>query len=130
MKVAHGAPDEAPKFLRLARYRRAFNDDRPVMTQFTYGDICEELYRATTSAAIRSEVLDWAHARERAESWQAWSYALEVALAPDSEERERAIAMVAYLDPQSAHLAFIPANQPMLPRRMPHRILPGIGTQT
>jgi hypothetical protein len=30
---------------------------------------------------------------------------LEVALAPNSEERKRAIAMVAYLDPQSAHLA-------------------------
>jgi hypothetical protein len=105
VEVAHGAPDQALKSLRLARYRRAFNDERPVMTQFTYGDICEELYEASAAATIRSEALDWAHARERAEPWQAWSYSLEVALAPNSEERKRAIAMVAYLDPQSAHLA-------------------------
>ena len=81
------------------------------MAQFTYGDICEELYKATSSTAIRSEALDWARARERAEPWQAWSYALEVALTADSVERKRAIAMLHYLDPQSAHLATLKQSE-------------------
>jgi hypothetical protein len=109
--VAHGAPEQALQSLRLARYRRVFSDDRPVMTQFTYGDVCEELYQATHSAAIRSEALDWARARERAEPWQAWSYALEAALTPDSVEHKRAIAMLHYLDPLSAHLATLKQSQ-------------------
>jgi len=74
-------------------------------TKCTYGDICETLYRVTGNDAYRREALDWAKVREKAEPWQAWSYAMEAALAPDSVERRRAIAMAWYLDPQSMHLS-------------------------
>jgi hypothetical protein len=42
--------------------------------------------------------------REKAKPWQAWSYAMEAALAPDSVERRRAIVMAWYLEPQFMHL--------------------------
>ena len=105
LAAVHGNTAEALKSLQLARYRRWFVEDRPTLTTYTYGDICETLYRLTGNDAYRHEALDWAKARERAEPWQAWSYAMEAALAPDSVERQRAIAMAWYLDPQSMHLS-------------------------
>ena len=103
--AVHGNTTEALKSLQLARYRRWFVEERPILATYTYGDICETLYRLTGNDAYRHEALDWAKAREKAEPWQAWSYAMEATLAPDSVERQRAIAMAWYLDPQSMHLS-------------------------
>lgn len=105
LAAVHGNTAEALKSLQLARYRRWFVDERPTLTTYTYGDICETLYRLTGNDAYRHEALDWARAREKAEPWQAWSYAMEASLATDSVERQRAIAMAWYLDPQSVHLS-------------------------
>jgi hypothetical protein len=105
LAAVDGNTPEALKSLQLARYRRWFVEERPILTTYTYGDICETLYRLTGNDAYRREALDWAKAREKAEPWQAWSYAMEAALAPDSVERQRAIAMAWYLDPQSMHLS-------------------------
>jgi hypothetical protein len=98
---------EALHQLKLARYRRTIQtlDDRPALSQFTYGDICELLYQQTRDVKYRDEALDWARTRERAEPWHSWSYALEAALAPDLADRQRALAMLEYLDPGSSHLA-------------------------
>jgi len=103
-----GKPEQILAALRLARYRRTTEDDRPTMTEFTYADMCEELYKATHAGALRAEALDWARASERAEPWQAWSYTLEAVLTSDAQDRKRAIAMGQYLDPQSAHLSTLP----------------------
>jgi len=105
LAAIHGNTAEALKSLQLARYRRWFVEERPILTTYTYGDICETLYRLTKNDAYRHEALDWARAREKAEPWQAWSYAMEATLSPDSVERKRAIAMAWYLDPQSMHLS-------------------------
>jgi tetratricopeptide (TPR) repeat protein len=105
LAAVHGNTSEALKSLQLARHRRWLVEDRPILTTYTYGDICETLYRLTENDAYRREALDWAKVREKAEPWQAWSYAMEAALAPDSVERRRAIAMAWYLDPQSVHLS-------------------------
>jgi len=105
LAAIHGNTAEALKSLQLARHRRWFVEERPILTTYTYGDICETLYRLTANDAYRREALDWAKVREKAEPWQAWSYAMEAALAPDSVERRRAISMAWYLDPQSMHLS-------------------------
>ena len=105
LAAVHGNTAEALESLQLARYRRWFVEERPTLATYTYGDICETLYRLTGNDAYRHEALDWAKAREKAEPWQAWSYAMEAALTPDSAERQRAIAMAWYLDPKSMHLS-------------------------
>jgi len=92
--------------LRLARYRLPRNDDeRPTLPRYTYGDICETLYRLTNDPKFRDEALDWVRSRERAEPWQSWSYAIDAALAPDPADRDRALAMLFYLDPGSSRLS-------------------------
>jgi tetratricopeptide (TPR) repeat protein len=102
---AVGKPSDALASLKLARYRRPNNEENVLLTQFTYADICESLYQITGNAEIRRVALDWVKNREKAEPWQSWSYALEATLTSDPSDRQRAIAMTHYLDPQSAHLA-------------------------
>lgn len=96
---------ESLQSLKLARYRRPNNGEGVQLSQYAYADICESLYRLTGSIEIRTVALDWARARETAEPWQSWSYALVAALTPDQVERARAIAMAHYLDPKSVHLS-------------------------
>jgi tetratricopeptide (TPR) repeat protein len=91
--------------LQLARYRRPNNGEGVQVSQYSYADICESLYRLSGSVEIRTVALDWARARETAEPWQSWSYALVAALTPDPVERQKAIAMAHYLDPKSVHLS-------------------------
>jgi hypothetical protein len=100
-----GKAGESLASLRLARYRGPKSDDnRPTLPQYTYGDICEILYGFTKNEKFRDEALDWARSRERAEPWYSWSYAIDAALARDPNARDRALAMLFYLDPGSSHL--------------------------
>jgi hypothetical protein len=91
--------------MKYARYRRPGTDNRPALTQYTYGDISEALYRLTGKVEFREVALDWARGKEKAEPWHSWSFALEAALATNPADRNRAIAMTYYLDRKSAHLA-------------------------
>jgi hypothetical protein len=100
-----GRIGEAVESLKIARYRRASNEDGVQLTQFVYGDLCEILYQLTGRPEIRAIALDWVKSREKTEPWQSWSYALEAVLTPNSVDRERAIAMTYYLDPKSVHLS-------------------------
>ena len=105
LQAVAGKGDAAVASLKLARYRRPNTEERPLLTQYTFGDMCELLFNATHNPRIRAEALDWARVLERIEPWQSWSYALEAGLATDPELRGRAIAMTYYLDPKSSHLS-------------------------
>ena len=100
-----GNMDAATKALRLARYRRPHTETRPLLTQYTYGDICELLAQATKHEGIREMAVNWARQAQKFEPWQSWSYAIEAALTTDPQNRRRAMAMLHYLDPKSARLS-------------------------
>jgi len=106
-----GRSDDALKELRLARLRRPNTDDRVLITQYTYADICTRLFEATHNVRFRDVALDWAKVRQRVEPWQSWSYSLQARLSPDAKERDRAIAMTYYLDPKSETLATLTKAQ-------------------
>jgi hypothetical protein len=91
--------------LRLARYHRLNNDQRALISQYTYGEFCEILYQLTNDPRIRVEGLQWAKARERVEPRQSWNYAFEAEFTTDPSDRARAIAMTIYLDPRSLRLS-------------------------
>ena len=101
-----GKTGESLAYLKLARYRLPRNDDeRPTLPRYTYGEICETLFQLTNDPKFRDEALDWARSRERAEPWQSWTYAIDADLAPDLADRDRALAMLFFLDPGSRRLS-------------------------
>jgi tetratricopeptide (TPR) repeat protein len=99
-----GKTEIALKELALARLRRPNTDERVLITQYTYGEICAMLFAATRDTRFRDAALNWARVREKVEPWQSWSFALVASLTPDSKERQEAIAMTHYLDPKSEAL--------------------------
>jgi hypothetical protein len=99
-----GRLEDAVRELRLARLQRPSSDERVLLTQYTYGDVCALLFEATHQSRIRELALDWAKKRQKIEPWQSWSFALEAKLALDGKDRQRAIAMTRYLDPGSETL--------------------------
>jgi hypothetical protein len=112
--VLHGVAGDADKALeslRFARYRRPHTEDRPLLTQYTLGEIAEWVAEQTGDARIRQLALEWAQKAQQFEPWQAWSYAIEARLAPDPQQRQWAIAMTYYLDPQSQRLSVFSAAE-------------------
>jgi hypothetical protein len=105
LKGVAGKSSEALTSLRLARYHRLNNNQRALISQYTYGEFCEILYELTNDPRIRAEGLNWAKARERVEPWQSWSYAFEAEFTADPFDRAKAIAMTYYLDPRSLRLS-------------------------
>jgi hypothetical protein len=111
--VAAGAAKnkDALAALNLARYRRPHLGRRTDLTQYTFGEMAEEVVRMTKDEAIRDLALDWVRSSQVFEPWHAWSYAIEAVLARDPDERGRAIAMAHFLDPHSERLSkFSPAE--------------------
>jgi len=99
-----GKTNESVQFLKSARYRRPFTEDRPLQTEYEYAEICVWLYQATGKAQYKKEALDWAKKNQKFQPWFSWAYAMEAVLSNKQEDRKRAIAMAFYLDPKSAML--------------------------
>ena len=104
---ASGKNDEALRLLELARYHRPGTRDRYLLTEHTLGEISELLAEMTGSEKIRARALDWAQKRALVAPWQSWSHAQIARLSKNPAERQRAIAMLAYLDPKSETLSKI-----------------------
>jgi hypothetical protein len=100
-----GRTQEAFDFLQLARHRRPYTEDRPLLTQYTLGEIAEWLAEETKDQRLQSFAIEWAKSSQKSEPWHAWSYAIEAKLSTNPGERRRAIAMAFYLDPKSERLA-------------------------
>jgi hypothetical protein len=102
---ASGKTAEALQALELARYRRPHTERRPLLTQYTYGEITEAVAELTGSPKAREMALFWARTNQKFEPWHAWSYAMEARLSSDAAGRQRALAMAHYLDPRSERLS-------------------------
>jgi tetratricopeptide (TPR) repeat protein len=100
-----GKSANAMQSLTLARYRRPDTYERPLLTNYTFADICEMLFDLTGNTQIRDVAVDWVKARQQIEPWHSWTYAIEAALTTDPVARQRAIAMTYYLDPKSERLS-------------------------
>lgn len=100
-----GNTDQALESLRLARYRRPHTEDRPLLTQYTLGEIAEWVAEQTGDGRIRQFALEWVQKAQQFEPWHAWAYAMEARLTQIPEQRQRAIAMTQYLDPLSQRLS-------------------------
>lgn len=108
---AAGNADKALESLRFARYRRPHTEERPLLTQYTLGEVAEWVADQTGDARIRQFALEWAQKAQQFEPWHAWAYALEARLTKDPAQRQRAIAMTYYLDPQSQRLSTFSAAE-------------------
>lgn len=99
-----GRPDEAMQSLRLARNRPPTAGEVMINSSYVYADICVMLADATHRAPFRKEALDWGRAQQELWPAAAWANALVAITSDDRVERQRAIALAAYLDPQSQWL--------------------------
>jgi hypothetical protein len=106
-----GKTEDAADLLRNAIVRRPYAEDRPVYPDYQYLETLEWLYRATHEPEYRKLALDWAGKVETFFPWYGWAYAIQAGLETDPARRQRAIAMAAYLDPDSERLAKIPNKQ-------------------
>lgn len=102
-----GRPGEAHQSLTLALHRRPHTENRPLLTEYQFAEICEWIYEATQDAKIGDLLLNWAKANQTFQPWFAWAYALEAKLTRSPPDRQRAIALAYYLDRNSERLASI-----------------------
>lgn len=103
-----GKTTDAVDLLRNAIVRRPYALERPVYPDYQYLETLEWLYRATHEPEYRKIALDWVGKVETFFPWYSWAYAIEAELEPNAARRGRAIAMAAYLDPDSERLAALP----------------------
>ena len=106
-----GKTSESLRDLKLALYRRPFTRNRPVYSEYEFGEIAEWLFQATKKRNYREVALNWAKSVEQFSPWFAWPYAMEAGLATSDGDRERAIAMAFYLDPKSERLRRIAKSE-------------------
>jgi hypothetical protein len=67
-------------------------------------ETCEKLYELTGDARYKEALLDLARRQRVLWPWS-WAYAFEAKYAADPQEREAALGVALFLDPQSEHLA-------------------------
>lgn len=106
-----GKTEESIQFLKSAKYKRPFTEERPLQTEYQFANLCELLYESTKNPKYREIALDWAKKNQRFQPWFAWSYAMEAVYTSNSADKKRAIAIASFLDPQSAMLGRIPKKE-------------------
>jgi tetratricopeptide (TPR) repeat protein len=104
-------PGDAVPLLQKARHRRPYTESRPQFTEYQYGEMLEWLFQATRDARYRDMALEWARACRTTQPWHAWAHAMEAKLAAPGVDRQRAMAMARYLDPDSQRLKSLPKAQ-------------------
>lgn len=96
--------EDAEAHLGHARNRWAWHRYHALPAHFIYADILERLYRETKISLYRDELLRWVKIRQRVQPFEAWPYAKEYQYSHLPVDRQRALGMALYLDPQSATL--------------------------
>lgn len=102
-----GKATDALQFLKVALHRRPYTENRPLMTEYQFAEICEWVSAATRDPRIDEMLLDWAKANQGFQPWFAWPYVIEARLTKNPRDRQRAIALAHYLDADSDRLAAI-----------------------
>jgi hypothetical protein len=135
LSAASGDIDESLRALSLARYRRPHTEHRPLLSQYTYGEVAALVAEMAGDSRIRRLAIDWARQSQRFEPWHSWSYALEASLATNPAGRSRAVAMTRYLDPKSQRLTDIKPSEIDAAVKLsghlnPFTVKPSIGPKT
>jgi hypothetical protein len=103
----HGLRGETQKALDslwLAQFEWPGMADVTFPPQFQHLETCEKLYELTRDDRFRKMLLELA-VRQRAIWPWSWAYAFEAKHASDPRERDAALGVALFLDPQSDHLA-------------------------
>jgi len=99
-----GDTQTARDSLWRAQFERPGMADVTVPPLFQQLETCEKLYELTRDERFRQLLLDLAVRQQKHWPWS-WAYTFEAKYATDPAERERALGIALYLDPQSEHLA-------------------------
>ena len=87
-----------------AQFEAPALDEVSVPPPFQLLETCEKLFAQTGDARYKELLVDLAR-RQRVHWPWSWAYAFEAKYATDPRERERALGIALFLDPQSEHLA-------------------------
>ncbi|MBC9073294.1 hypothetical protein IAI53_15055 [Thauera sp. CAU 1555] len=101
----------APEGFARAFAHRVFAEDRPLLVEYEFADLAMWAHELTGEPAYRDYALKMARFNQRVQPWEAWSHALAALLLEPGEERSQAARRAVYLDPQSAWLVRLPANE-------------------
>ena len=82
----------------------AVSGEATVPTFFQILETCEKLHEWTGDDRYRAFLVDLARRQREVWPWP-WAYSFEAKHTKDAAEREHALAMALFLDPQSEHLA-------------------------
>ncbi len=93
-----------------AQFEAPALDEVSVPPSFQLLETCEKLFAQTGDARYRDLLVDLAR-RQRVHWPWSWAYAFEAKYATDPRERERALGIALFLDPQSEHLAGFSARE-------------------
>jgi tetratricopeptide (TPR) repeat protein len=114
-------------FLKKAFDSRPYTENRPIFTEYQWGEACDWLYDASGDEQYRKLALEWARANQRTSPFFSWPYSMEAKLTTVANDRRRALGFALYLDPGSERIAkfsdaekeaarqWFKANNPFLP---------------
>lgn len=108
MAAADNDINAALAHLDTALDQRPDTERRPVYTQYQWAEACEWLWLRTHDEGFRTRLIRWARAISKTEPYTAWPYAVEAQYGESGEQRDAALGMARYLDPQSIRLRDIP----------------------
>ena len=111
LAAAKSKHTEALTHLKAAFNVRPNTDARPIFTEYQFAEACEWLYRDSKEEAYRDLALDWVRKHQRIAPMYSWAYAMEAELAKTPAERQRALAITLYLDPNSERASRVPAAE-------------------
>jgi len=90
--------------LRLALAIRPYTEERPILVEYQYAEICEWLFELTKQQAFRKVAIDWAKVNQQIQPWHSWAYAMEAKLTQNPKDRKRALGIALYLDKDSLRI--------------------------
>jgi hypothetical protein len=93
-----------------AQFETPALEEVSVPPPFQLLETCEKLFAQTGDARYRDLLVDLAR-RQRVHWPWSWAYAFEAKYATDPRQREQALGIALYLDPQSEHLAGFSARE-------------------
>jgi hypothetical protein len=99
-----GETQKALDNLWLAQFARLDMADVTFPPLFQHLETCERLYELTGDGRYKAVLLDLARRQRIMWPWS-WAYAFEAKYATEPQEREAALGVALFLDPQSEHLA-------------------------
>jgi hypothetical protein len=102
--ASRGEREAAMRNVKEAYNNMPLPSGRPVFVDYQFIEACEWIAAEMPDARFRSLVLDFAKRYQVVNPFRAWPYAVQARYDSDALERERALGMAVYLDPESLRL--------------------------